>query len=185
MSDLRSLADVAAFFGVSQPTVRRWIDAGCPVAERGSSGVAYKLDLRGVSAWRQDQQRAEDEAQQARAERDAQLRLELLGADALTVQPDAAALSHRQRADALQAEVARTKLAQMRRELLPAEETALALAEALGLLKTRLRQIPDLIAPELGLTDAQVARVSDLVDEALGDCADALEGLTADAAPAG
>lgn len=180
MADLRSLADTATFFGVSQPTVRRWIDAGCPVAEKGSNGVAYQLDLAAVAAWRRDQDAAADAEAQARAERDAQLRLELLGPEALTVQPDAPALTARQRADALQAEFARTRLATMRRELVPAEPMALALSEVLALLKQRLRQIPDALAPELGLTDAQSSRMLLLIDDALNDAADAIEALIPD-----
>jgi phage terminase Nu1 subunit (DNA packaging protein) len=185
VSDLRSLAETAAFFGVSQPTVRRWIEGGCPVAEKGSNGVAYKLDLHAVAAWRADQRQAEDAAERERADRDAQLRLELLGADALTVQPDAAALTARQRADALAAEVARTKLAQMRRELVSAEGVALLLSDALSTLKTRIRQIPDVLGAELALTDTQTTRIAELLDEALADAADALEKLSTDeAAPA-
>lgn len=181
MSDLRSLAETAGFFGVSQPTIRRWIDGGCPVAEKGSNGVAYKLDLHAVAAWRSDQRAAEDAAEQARSERDAQLRLQLLGSDALTVQPDAPALTAKQRADALAAEVARTKLAQLRRELVSAEETALLLSDALATIKARLRQLPDVLAGEMHLAEAQVVRMGDLIDEALSDAADAVERLAADA----
>ena len=180
MSDLRSLAETAAWFQVSQPTLRRWIDAGCPVAEKGSNGVAYKLDIRAVHDWREGQRQAEDEAERARAERDAQLRLELLGSEALTVGADVAALSPKQRADALQAEVARTKLAQMRRELVPAEPLALLLSEALAALKTRLRQIPDVAAADLRLDQHQADRLTTLIDEALQDAADALERLAED-----
>lgn len=183
VSDLRSLADTAAFFAVSQPTMRRWIDAGCPVAEKGASGVAYKLDLRAVAAWRADQREAEDSAATARAERDAQLRLDLLGPDALTVETGAAALTPKQRADALAAEVARTKLAILRREQVPAEPVKLLLAEAFALLKTRLRQIPDVLAPEIGLTETQANRAAEMIDDALADTADALENLVDAAAP--
>ncbi len=180
MDDLRSLAETAAFFGVSQPTVKRWIDAGCPVAEKGSNGIAYQMDLAAVAGWRRDQDVQAEADAQARAERDAQLRLELLGPHALTVDPDAPALSPRQRADALQAEVSRTRLGAMRRELVPAEPMALALSEVLALLKQRLRQLPDALAPELGLSESQSARMLDLVDDALNDTADAIEALLTD-----
>lgn len=180
MADLRSLAETATFFRVSQPTVRRWIEAGCPVSSKGANGVAYQLDLAAVTAWRRDQDLAADAEAQARAERDAQLRLELLGPQALTVETDGAALTARQRADALQAEVARTRLGAMRRELVPAEPMALALSETLGLLKARLRQIPDALAPELGLNETQASRMLALIDDSLNDTADAIEALLTD-----
>jgi phage terminase Nu1 subunit (DNA packaging protein) len=174
VADLRSLSDAATFFAVSQPTLRRWLDAGCPVAEKGSNGVAYKLDLHAVAAWRRGQQDAEDEAERARAERDAQLRLELLGPEALTVEADGATLTPKQRADALAAEVARTKLAQLRRELVSAPDLALLLSDVMATLKTRLRQIPDVVAPDLGLTTAQSDRLGELVAVALNDAVDAV-----------
>jgi phage terminase Nu1 subunit (DNA packaging protein) len=180
--ELRSLAETATFFGVSQPTVRRWIDAGCPVAERGSSGVAYKLDLAAVATWRKGVQQAESEAERLRAKRDAQLRLQLLGDDALTASADGEALTPRARADALQAEVARTKLAQLRRELVPAEPLSIKAAEVMARLKTRLRQIPDSAAPEIGLVEGQAIRLAELIDEALTDAADDLEAMLLDEA---
>jgi phage terminase Nu1 subunit (DNA packaging protein) len=181
VADLRSLAEAATFFGVSQPTVRKWIETGCPVAEKGASGVAYKLDLRAVAEWRDGERRAEEDAERLKAERDSQLRLELLGGQALTIDEGNASLSPRARADALQAEVAATKLAQLRRSLVEAEPMKLYLSEVLATLKTRLRQIPDTAAPEMGLTDAQQVRLGELIDDALNDTADALETLTADA----
>jgi phage terminase Nu1 subunit (DNA packaging protein) len=182
VTDLRSLADTAAFFEVSQPTVRRWIDAGCPVAERGSNGIAYKLDLTAVAAWRQGQRQAETEAEQARLDRDAQLRLQLLGPAALTAQADAPALSPSQRAAALAEEVYRTKLAQLRGELVQAELMKLRGAEYLSLFRARLRQLPDLLGSELALTEHQVLRIADLVDDMLHETCDALEALPTDAA---
>lgn len=180
MTDLRSLADTAAFFSVSQPTVRRWIDSGCPVAEKGASGVAYKLDLHAVAAWRAEQRSAEDTAALQRAERDAQLRMELLGPDALTVQPDGEALTPKQRADALAAEVARTRLAQMRRELVNAEEVQLQVSDVLAMVKTRIRQAPDMLAAQLGLSEPQIALLAEALDEILNDATDAVERFLTD-----
>lgn len=175
-ADLRGLAEAASFFGVSQPTLKRWIDAGAPVAERGSNGVSYRLSLRAIADWRRGQAEAETAEAEERAARDAQLRLELLGGTALTAgDAGAAALTPAQRAAALQEEVARTKLAQLRRELVPAEEEALALGETLAALKTRLRQIPDVAAPELGLDAAGMGRLAALIDDALAETADAIE----------
>lgn len=183
-TDLRSLAETAAFFGVSHPTLKRWLDAGAPIAERGSNGVPYQLSLQALAEWRRGQKDAETEEAAQKAERNNQLRLELLGGAALTGAGQLeVALSPVQRAAALAEEVSRTRLAQLRRELVPAEDMALALGVVLAELKTRLRQIADVAAPELGLAEAQQARLAEIVDEALGDCADRLAEVMSDAAP--
>ena len=183
MDDLRSLTEAAAFFAVSPPTVRRWIDGGCPVAQAGSNGVAYRLSLRDVAAWRAAQHGEAEAAAATRAERDAQLRLELLGPEALTVEPGAPALTPKQRADALAAEVSRTKLAQLRGELVMAEPLKLTIAETLSLLRSRLRQIPDTLGPEIGMTEPQQSRLAQIIDEALNDTADQIEASLSDAVP--
>lgn len=47
-------AQLAEVFGVSLPTVDRWVTAGCPVVQRGSRGVEWQFDTSAVAKWRQD-----------------------------------------------------------------------------------------------------------------------------------
>lgn len=47
-------AQLAEMFGVSLPTVDRWVTSGCPVVQRGGRGVEWKFDTAAVSKWRQD-----------------------------------------------------------------------------------------------------------------------------------
>ncbi|MCM0018421.1 MAG: terminase small subunit [Tagaea sp.] len=176
-ANYRGLEETARFFDVSVPTVRAWIQDGCPVVERGGNGVAYKLDLVAVSNWKKtrDGERARIEAEQA--ERDSQLRLELLGDKSLAKADGEGGLSKSEQASALAAEVSRTKLAQLRRELMPADEAKLKVTEAFGVLRDRIRTMPDQIAGELGLTEPQVERMLDLIDDYLDDTAAALGEL--------
>ena len=52
-AEVRLLKDTAGFFRVSEPTVRGWIDEGCPAVERSSNGVSDKLNLNEAHAWRE------------------------------------------------------------------------------------------------------------------------------------
>ena len=78
--------------------------------------MAYKFDLHKVAAWRRDRDDADAKAAEERRERDVQLKLELLGDDALADEGDGP-MTPRQRAEYLRAELDRVKLAKHRREL--------------------------------------------------------------------
>lgn len=175
-ANYRGLEETARFFDVSVPTLRAWIADGCPVVERGGNGVAYKLDLMQVAQWKKA--RDDDAAREAaeKLARDQQLKLELLGPDTLA-RDDEAGLSKAEQAAALAAEVSRTRLAQLRRELVPADEAKLKVTEAFGHLRDRLRAMPDQIASELGLGEQQVERMLDMIDDYLDDVATSLQDM--------
>lgn len=181
---LRSLDQTASFFEVSTVTVNAWIKAGCPVVTKGGPGTPYELDLEAVANWKNARAAEEADAALAQAERDQQLKLELLGDDALSVDPNApATLTKSEQRAALEAEVARVKLAAMRRELIPAFEVKLALAQILGELRDRLRTLADDVAAEQGLDETTAAAIGKFVDAALHGAADEIEKLEAPATP--
>lgn len=171
--ELRSLEDTARFFDVSVPTVRAWLADGCPVHRAGGNGVAYELDLRAVHKWRSDRDGAEARASAEREERNKQLRLELLGADALTV-GDGERLSIRQISEAVAAEARRTQLAIMRREYVPAANMRIAQERAFKMISERLRALPDQLAQRFGLSDQQADAMIEQIDALLHDLADAV-----------
>ena len=179
--DIRSLGETAYFFGVSTPTVQSWRRDGCPVVEGGGHGVAYKFDLHKVAAWRHDRDDADAKAAEERVERDAQLKLELLGDAALADVGDGP-MTPKQRADYLRAELDRVKLAQFRRELVPADEIVEQMTDAQALARERIRGIPDAIAERLGLTEDDTAGIVELVDEILSDLADEMATISTAAA---
>ncbi|MBN9525441.1 MAG: terminase small subunit [Alphaproteobacteria bacterium] len=181
--DVRSLGDTARFFDVSAPTVKTWIVNGCPVVKGGSNGVAYELDLRAVHAWRQARSDAEERATAERLARDHQLKLEFLGDGAL-IANEGETLSRRAQAEALKAELDRTKLAQLRGELVSAADVKFELTSVLGLIRERLRGLPDELQRELGIDDEVVTEMQAKVDAALSDLADALERVMIDDAQA-
>jgi phage terminase Nu1 subunit (DNA packaging protein) len=64
-------AELARTFGVSEPTVSKWLVDGCPFEKGGSNGVAYEFDVDRVKAWKDGRDRLL--ADQAR-EREAAIR---------------------------------------------------------------------------------------------------------------
>lgn len=54
---LVSVAELAHLLGVHRNTVLAWVQRGCPLAERGSSGRGneHKFDLAAVVRWREDE----------------------------------------------------------------------------------------------------------------------------------
>src|SRR5579883_1132301 len=55
-------AELARVFGVSAPTVDRWIVDGCPIVKGGSNGVAYEFDTDQVKDLK-DRREADDKRQ--------------------------------------------------------------------------------------------------------------------------
>lgn len=174
--EVRSLDETARFFGVSAPTVKAWITDGCPVEKKGSNGVAYELDLRAVHAWRQERAEADEREAAERMARDHQLKLEFLGDGAL-IAGEGETLSRRAQADVLRAEFDRTKLAQLRLELVSAADVKFELTAIFGEIRDRIRGLPDEMQRELGIDDETATRMQDKVDTLLSDLADKLEGV--------
>lgn len=177
--DERSLEEVAAFFDKSEPTVRDWImKGGCPVVQRGGRGVAYKLSLRAVAAWLDEaRQRQRAEVDRKRAT-DEQLRMELLGADGSALPELAPGLSPRETAEALAAEVNRTKLAEMRGDLVRASGIEAAIAEAFKLFQEGVRLIPERLAEQFQMADDQADALLEGLDGELDALSDRLAVLT-------
>ncbi len=174
---IRNLEQTARFFETTTPTVKSWIADGCPVEAGGSNGVPYALDLRKVDEWRQAKKEEEQKTAEERAEQEAQLRLELLGDDALT-DAGVGPLTPRQRADYLRAEVDKVKLAEKRGELMPAAEFLDALVEMNRLVSARLRGLPDDLADRFGLSEDQRENLRATIDDVLNDMADEIETMT-------
>ncbi|SLN77283.1 DUF1441 family protein [Oceanibacterium hippocampi] len=169
---VRGLAETAAFFEVTAPTVRAWIDRGCPVERKGGHGVSYALDLRKVAAWRRDQAEAEAEADARRAEVEEQLRLELLGPDAMPSET-ADRLTPKQEADWLRGERERIQIAALRRKLVEAAALERDLARVMAQLSERLLLVPDELGRIRGWSDEEVEAVREKMGDLVNDAIDA------------
>lgn len=168
-----SLEEIARIFRRSVPTVRTWVQQGCPVYKRGGNGVAYQFDVQAVRAWVQQQDAAAEQAKLARNERELELFSEILGDGALSLNPEARALSIREQRDALGAEVAATNLARQRGELVPFADVVIERTRAYRRIQERLLALPDHLQRQFGL-DEDITRA---LHVAIGD---ALEDLSRD-----
>lgn len=135
--------ELAGLFKVSEPTVDRWVKAGCPVVEKGRRGEPYRFDAKAVLDWRQGVEREEAEESEARRAQLAQLQLELVGGEAPEGGP---VLTADQRLKAIQAELFANRLGRERGELVEAEVVEREFEALFALLRQRLLALPALLA---------------------------------------
>lgn len=175
---IRGLEETALLFRFSVPTIRTWIAKGCPVVQEGGQGRAYELDVRAVSDWLRACGYAAGVMDKRRQENDEQLRLELLGTDALDQPHDGSRrMSPTMKKELLQAEVASVKLAEKRRQLVSADAVLLEWTRSNSMMRDRLRQLPDMLQRQFGLSDEQTTAAMDVIDDTLAEVAGALEVL--------
>lgn len=150
---------------VSATTVDAWLVDGLPYVEKGTNGRSYSFRLSVCFAWARERTataaRSEAQAQDAAA----QLRLQLLGGS--VADESRAGLSPKEHREALEVEMAAMKAAQMRRDLVRADEVATGFEAAFVVIRDGFDAAPDALALELGLTPAQTERVQIILDEIL------------------
>lgn len=115
-----SRAELADLFGVSAPTVDRWVAQGCPVEKEGGRGRAYQFNSASVAEWRADLIRSEGRETSHAGE--AELLLRELAA---------------------KTELAELKLAEAKKLVAPVEEMARAVGMANAAVRAALLAIPD------------------------------------------
>ena len=178
----KNLEEAAQYFGVSVPTVRRWIAHGAPVVRQGGNGVGYEIDVLAMAAWRRESAaeavRDREERDAQRAERDRELQKELLGTDA-SPDDDQAAFTAHQREALTRAELGRIRLARERGELVEYDQLAFKVARVVGEFRDRLLVMPEQIGRRCGLDDATIEGMQAEVEAVLEEIADAIENLEA------
>ena len=132
-------AQCAAFFGISLPTVETWIRQGMPVAQKGSRGVSWVIDLADVARWR-------------------------FGSQATPGDDDPDALSAKERLDWYRGETEKRKLQKADSGLIEAAAHERALADLVKISIQWTETVPDVMEREAGLTPEQIERVQASVD---------------------
>jgi phage terminase Nu1 subunit (DNA packaging protein) len=176
--DLRNLEETADLFGVSVPTVRAWIKDGCPVFERGTNGVGYRVSVRAVHAWRQGVAAQVEATRAAREKQNEQLRFELFGGQSLAEKFGGAQFAHltpKQRLELIEAERKATELEERRGALIRVAALDLVLANAFAAAGARIDAAGDEIAGELALDGEDVDRLRAILDNVRNDVADELQ----------
>lgn len=139
---------------VSEPIITKYLEQGLPVLERGSNGQAYKFQLSHVFAWkmhRDETRRAEREASDRAA---AQLAMAFRNDDDEDM-PDTV-LSADQIIKESQADYARNRAAELRRELVRAARVTELFEDVLIQVRTQFVSLVDFAEMEFSLTPEQV-----------------------------
>jgi phage terminase Nu1 subunit (DNA packaging protein) len=146
--------DVARAFGVSLPTIARWISDGCPAVQSGGPGKPYQFDLAEVRRWRADWIAAEEASAEKRqaAIREIQAELDLEGGSV----SDDVAMSLRHRGEYYDVERKRMALDEARAQLCKLTDVRHQAERALGFLADRLQSLPDYLERKCGLDAATV-----------------------------
>lgn len=119
-------SDLAAFHGVSLPTVDSWVRDGCPCQREGGKGSAYMFDSADVINWRLAK------AREGRRKD---------GGAAGTI--DEAKLRH----ETAKAELAEIELATKRAEVVPIGHVTRQIGKLLANVRARMLAIPTKVAP--------------------------------------
>lgn len=143
--------EAAKVFRISEPTLDRWIDDGCPVVEKGGHGRSYMIDLDQVEAWRE---KVLEEAAVAQAEREKKLSEFQNQLDLDLGQNDEDQGRLKLTKEYYETEAKRMDLEIRRGGLVRAGDVEKVFLDVFGMLSERLQSLPDYLERAAGL-DAQ------------------------------
>lgn len=134
-----SRSELADIFGVTPPTVDKWVSQGCPVAKEGGRGRAYEFNTAAVREWR-DQLIRDDAKSTASASEAELLRRQL----------------------AAQTELAELKLAEAKRLVAPVDQMRKAISLANAAVRQQMRNIADRV-PRMIVGETDEARIKRVI----------------------
>lgn len=152
-------ADCAQFFGVTLPTVDKWLRDGMPYVQRGSHGVSWVIDLHAAAKWRYEARLPSGEL------------------DPETLPPAERKLWY-------DGEARRRELQQRDRHLIPDSEVEQTVATAFAAVAQSMLALPDQLERRAGLSPAQSETVQLAVHETLTELSERLATLATVEAPA-
>jgi phage terminase Nu1 subunit (DNA packaging protein) len=145
-------ADCAQFFGVTLPTIDKWIRDGMPTVQRGSQGISWVIDLHAAAKWRYE------------------ARLPSGQIDPETLPPAERKLWY-------DGEARRRDIQERDRELIPVDEVEETVSTAFASVAQSLLSLPDLLERECALTSDQITASRVTVHAALSDLAQRISTL--------
>lgn len=171
---------LARAFGVSEPTIDRWIGDGMPVLEQGTNGRSYKFLLSACWQWKAERDDAETQATEAGERAVQQMRLALIGGE---VGDGERGLSPKQRTELYEAEYKWSQAARARGELAYTAAVDELFEEVFTTIRDAVVSLPDRLQRESGLSNRQVEKAvtacDDALDEAARKIADGIRALRA------
>lgn len=156
----------ATALGVSENIISKYLDQGMPVLSKGSNGQAYEFQLSECFAWKM-QRDAEQRAKRDAGDRvAAQMSLLFRGADEDEMD-GGPVLTAEQIIKESQADYARNKAAEARRELVRASRVREAFEDMLIVVRTQIVSLVDFAEMEFGLSPEQVRKMQTRCDGSL------------------
>ena len=147
-------ADAAQFFGITLPTLEKWIRDGMPTVQKGSRGVSWIIDLHAAAEWR-------------------------YVARLPSGQLDPETLSPAERKLWYDGETRRRELQERDRHLIPESEVEQTTATAYAAIAQSILALPDQLERRVGLTPAQSEAAQVAIHDTLNDLAERLANFAA------
>ena len=165
--------EIAQALGTSVNTVSKWIrQEGMPVAQQGKNGMPYVLRLSHCYAWRKAREAEADLRSKHNKQQVAAMQASFLG---LEVDDPQAVMSPAQRRETAMADIAWSKAAHMRRQLVPLADVLDLYDAILQIVREGLKAMPDLLEREIGLKPEQVSSVVRICDDVLNKMAERID----------
>lgn len=141
----------------SMPTIAKFIrQEGMPVVRPGGNGQPYVLRLSHCWAWFKAREAREDMRERHNKAQIAAMQASFLGLD---VNDGQAAMTPQQRKEAAMADIAWSKAAHMRRQLVPLSDVVDLYESILKIVRDGIEALPDRLEMELALKPDQVQAV--------------------------
>ncbi|MBJ2150641.1 terminase small subunit [Paracoccus sp. IB05] len=165
--------EIAQALGTTVNTVAKWIrQDGLPVAQQGGNGKAYVLRLSHCYAWRKGREAEADLRSNHNKQQVAAMQASFLGLD---IDNPQAAMSPAQRRETAMADIAWSKAAHMRRQLVPLADVLELQESIFQIVREGLKAMPDLLEREINLKPEHVAAVVRVCDDVLNKMAERVE----------
>ncbi|MCB5412387.1 DUF1441 family protein [Pseudogemmobacter faecipullorum] len=165
--------EIAQALNTSVNTVAKWIrQDGMPVAQQGGNGKAYVLRLSHCWAWLKAREAEADLRNRHNKQQVAALQASFLG---MEVNDPQAAMTPAQRRETALADIAWSKAAHMRRQLVPLSDVLDLYEGVLQIVRDGLKAMPDLLEREIALRPDQVGAVVRICDDVLNKMSERID----------
>lgn len=165
--------EIAQALNTTVNTVAKWIKQdGMPVAQAGGNGKAYVLRLSHCWAWRMARDADADLKNRHNRAQVAAMQASFLGLDLDDPQAQMTAKQRRETADA---DIAWSRAAHLRRQLLPLADVVDLLESVCKVMRDGIEAMPDRLERELGLRPDQVQAVVRIGNDVLQAMAEKIE----------
>lgn len=167
-----TLVEMAQALNTSVNTVTRWIADGMPVVQVGGQGKPYVLRLSHCYAWRRAREAQADQRMAHNRRAIQQMQATLLGLD---LDDQGAQMTGKQRRELAEADVAWSRAAHMRRQLVQLDEVVDLIESIFVTVRNAIEGIPDQLERELSLKPVEVQKVARISEDLLRKLAERIE----------